>query len=461
MSLEASTKRYSRAFAFRDGLADVRESALSTPYPTVRAEPPPSADPTLLKGIDLQSADLNALIDGCPIDHTVPPVRDTPGGSDAGYARWRAFVATGLNGYHRRRNDPNQHGVSRMSAYLHYGHVSPFKLAQDAHRIGGKGAEKYLDELLIWRELAWHWCDKVGDPGDWRALPGWARETLLKEADRPRTQRYSWEQLARAQTDDDLWNLTQRSLILHGELHNNVRMTWGKAIHQWTESPGQSFKWLIDLNHRFALDGRDPSSYGGLLWCLGLFDRPFKPAQPIYGTVRTRDTERHAQRLDMMAYQVHVERDAPKSRVAVVGGGLAGLFCARTLHDHRFDVTVFDKGRGPGGRASSRRAPDDDNWRLDHGLPYIDFQRFHFKRWALAWKNAGVLSRWAPTLMTGPLDNLQPDEGLKLVGTPSNSNLAQHLAQALNIETRTQITAINRTESGWILSTDTREFRPL
>ena len=68
-------------------------------------------------------------------------------------------------------------------------------------------------------------------------------------------------------------------------------MTWGKALVEWAASPEQALTWLTELNHRLALDGNDPASYGGLLWCLGEFDRPFKPAKPVWGEVRDRSTE--------------------------------------------------------------------------------------------------------------------------------------------------------------------------
>ena len=51
-----------------------------------------------------------------------------------------------------------------------------------------------------------------------------------------------------------------------GELHNNSRMTWGKAFIGWAP-PADALAALIRCNHRFALDGCGPCSYGGILWC--------------------------------------------------------------------------------------------------------------------------------------------------------------------------------------------------
>ncbi|MEM1330326.1 MAG: FAD-dependent oxidoreductase [Planctomycetota bacterium] len=260
-----------------------------------------------------------------------------------------------------------------MSAYLHYGMVSPFRIAREADEIrreGSEGAEKYVDELLIWRELAQHWMHH-GGTDQFGSVPEWARETLDKHKDDPRPSLHPKVALERAQTGDQLWDLAQQSLVRHGELHNNLRMTWGKALLHWTQDPQHASWMLAHLNDTFALDGSDPSSYGGLWWCLGLFDRPFEPERPILGTVRPRDTVTHASRLDLARYRRVVGRLQPgrPQSVAVIGAGIAGLTAARVLVDHGVSVTVFEKARGPGGRTSTRRT---EAGRFDHGCPVFD-----------------------------------------------------------------------------------------
>ncbi|KAK3283224.1 hypothetical protein CYMTET_9069, partial [Cymbomonas tetramitiformis] len=91
------------------------------------------------------------------------------------------------------------------------------------------------------------------------------------------------------------WDAAQRCLVKHGELHNNMRMTWGKAFLQWTPDPETAIAWALELNHRYALDGCDPASYGGVLWCFGAFDGP-KGAEgtPIIGKLRSRKTSKHS-----------------------------------------------------------------------------------------------------------------------------------------------------------------------
>lgn len=299
---------HTRAYGFRDATARLRRERRERPWidvPSTRAPYVPDRLP--FEPVDLVGADLAALVAGCEIDHTVAAVRHSRGGSRAGYARWDTFVATGnLAGYAARRNDATLDAVSRMSAYLHYGMVSPLRLARDCATREGEGPEKYLDELLVWREVAYAFCYWHESPTTLDAVPRWALETLQShEGDARRV--LPLEVLARGETGDRLWDAAQRSLREAGELHNNVRMTWGKAILHWSASAADAWEKLVDLNHRYALDGRDPASYGGLLWCLGQFDRPFQPEQPVIGTIRPRPTAEHAKRLDVRRFEARIE----------------------------------------------------------------------------------------------------------------------------------------------------------
>ncbi len=42
-------------------------------------------------------------------------------------------------------------------------------------------------------------------------------------------------------------------------------------------------------------------------------------------------------------------------RIGTIGAGMAGLSCTQALCHQGYDVVMFDKGRGPGGRMSTRR----------------------------------------------------------------------------------------------------------
>lgn len=119
-------------------------------------------------------------------------------------------------------------------------------------------------------------------------------------------------------------------------------------------------------------------------------------------------------------------------RVAVIGAGLAGLACARTLADRGVPVTVVDKGRGPGGRTSSRRAGE---LRFDHGAPKLDLASPRLVDHVRAWEKAGVIAR----------------VGSSWIGTPSSSALAAHLSRGLTFETGARVTALQGDDAGWRL----------
>ena len=442
-------RAYDRAFAFERATKALRAARVDAPWVDVEPSFAMVAPELPFTPVDPETMDIAALLATAAIDHSVGPVAHTRGGSVAGYARFAAFVSGALRDYHRTRNDPLApagHGVSRMSAYLHYGHVSPLRLARLVAKSGGPGAEKYLDELLTWRELAYAFAAFTPALDTLAALPDWARASLSSHAHDPRPMMPSWETLARGRTGDALWDAAQASLRVHGELHNNVRMTWGKAMLAWTRDPAAALATLVDLNHRYALDGRDPASFGGILWCLGQFDRPFAPERPIFGTVRLRATSDHARRLDVSEYARRCAAPAcgRPVRVVIVGAGLSGLACARTLADHGWAVTVVDKGRRPGGRATSRREGDDV---FDHGAQFFTARSEWLERHVASWESDGVVARWAPRLVqTG---GARPRKASTWwVGTPSMGALAAHLASGLDVRLGTTVTGLSRADDG-------------
>jgi photolyase PhrII len=443
-------RRFERAFAFRDALVGAFEARVDRPWPeapeAARFDGEVGFDP-----VDWLRVDRDAAIAACAIDHALPPVADTPGGSAAGYARWARFRDEGLRHYARLRNDAAVEpplGVSRLSPYLHHGHVAATRIAREARAAGGPGAAKFLDELFVWRELAFNWCRHTPDPERLEVLPAWARETLARHAGDPRTVVHAGDALDSGRTGAPLWDLAQRSLLRHGELHNNLRMTWGKAILPWSRDPAQALARLVDLNHRHALDGNDPASYGGLLWCLGLFDRPFAPERPVTGTIRPRPLDAHAARLDVAAYARRVARANGRAiSVAVVGAGIAGAAAARTLVDQGHRVVVFDKSRGVGGRMATRRSPHGP---FDHGAPAFAATDPRFARRVAWWVEAGTAES-SPVPSMGAFEGGGPVTATAWRGAPDQPAIARRLLDGLPIEPGRPIVRARRGADGWRL----------
>jgi deoxyribodipyrimidine photo-lyase len=134
------------------------------------------------------------------------------------------------------------------------------------------------------------------------SLPEWARTTLKEHARDPRPHTYTLEQFEFAQTHDELWNAAQRQLLREGTIHNYLRMLWGKKILEWTRSPRQALRFMIELNNKYALDGRDPNSYSGIFWVLGRYDRPWGPERPVFGKVRYMSSENTARKFAVKEY---------------------------------------------------------------------------------------------------------------------------------------------------------------
>jgi deoxyribodipyrimidine photo-lyase len=252
--------------------------------------------------LDLDRVDVAAEVAKCEIDHTVPPV-PFASGIDGARARLKAFCKGALADYAERRNEPSDtDGSSRLSPYLHFGQISAAEVLRTVRAAGhAESARKFEDELVTWRELAFNFCLRNPNYGKLRGLPDWVHRTMDAHKDDPREATYSLEQLERAETHDELWNAAQRELLRTGYMHNVTRMLWGKSVLTWTKRYKHALDHLILLNNKYGLDGRDPSSFGGIQWCFGKFDRPWFD-KPVWGVIRPMSLARAREKFDAEAY---------------------------------------------------------------------------------------------------------------------------------------------------------------
>lgn len=246
-----------------------------------------------------------------PIDHAVPAVT-MPGGAHAAERALRSFIDRRLARYAEQRGDPDADVTSRLSPYLHFGHIAAHQvfLAVAEHenwtggllRPGGNGsrsgwwgmsatAEAFLDEFVTWRELAYNTCARrPADYDQYASLPAWALETLERHRADPRPHLYTEQDFEAAATHDPLWNAAQRQLRHEGWFHNRMRMLWAKKIFEWSPGPEQALAAMTAIMNRWSLDGRNPNSYAGYMWTLGRYDRPW-PERAIYGKVRAMSSD--------------------------------------------------------------------------------------------------------------------------------------------------------------------------
>ena len=126
------------------------------------------------------------------------------------------------------------------------------------------------------------------------------------------------------------------------------------------------------------------------------------------------------------------------AHVAIIGAGLTGLMAAQTLTARGVAVTLFDKGRAPGGRASTRRHPPSQ---FDHGAQYFTVRDARLLARVAQWERQGVVAPWPARMVElrrGEVTPLAPSHP-RYVGTPSMSALARHLAQGLALRTATRV----------------------
>ncbi len=277
--------------------------------------------------------EISAFVTKLPLDDSVKPVSACPGGTAAGRKRLRGFLSHRLKGYAEHRSEPtspeNGH-ASGLSPYLHFGHVSIEEIVQAVLEIDGAwttselnpacrgkregyfspnaDVNNFLDEAITWRDLGFHWHQtrRADTASLASALPTWANATLKAHASDTREFEYTLEEWEACASHDPLWNAAQKELIATGTIQNYLRMLWGKKVLEWTRTPEEAYRILVHLNNKYALDGRDPNSYTNILWCFGLFDRPWAPERKVFGKIRYMSSANTAKKFKVQGYLDYV-----------------------------------------------------------------------------------------------------------------------------------------------------------
>jgi deoxyribodipyrimidine photo-lyase len=222
------------------------------------------------------------------IDRSVTGIKWIPSGEKAARNILEAFIAHKLASYVQTRNDPTIDGQSNLSPYLHFGQISPQRVALAINRVDEQIEPKaaYLEELIVRRELAENFCFYNQYYNSFEGFPNWAKQTLNEHRQDKRDYVYTLKSLEIAETHDEWWNAAQRQMVQMGKMHGYMRMYWAKKILEWTKTPEDAMKIAIYLNDKYELDGRDPNGYAGIAWAIGgVHDRAWFD-RSIYGKVR-------------------------------------------------------------------------------------------------------------------------------------------------------------------------------
>lgn len=150
-----------------------------------------------------------------------------------------------------------------------------------------------------------------------------------------------------------------------------------------------------------------------------------------------------------------MSQDNPQN-IAIIGGGIAGLVCARELSDAGRGVMVFDKSRGLGGRVCTRRQ---NHMAFDHGAQYFTTSRPAFETATEEWAAADVVAPWVGQFAlwrNGVFVPIEPNRQ-RWVATPRMSALGRFLGQNLDCRLEHRVNRLTRDGDTWSVHVDGRE----
>jgi deoxyribodipyrimidine photo-lyase len=301
------------------------EGALAAWLDDVRARWP-MASPALL---DRDDPGATRALAALPIDHDVPPV-PFRGGARKAERVLAGFLDRTYDTYATRRNEAEDPSNSGLSPYLHWGFTSvhavfaalaeredwsPARLAPKptGKREGWWGmspnGESFLDEIVTWRELSYNTAHYVDGHDTYASLPEWARTTLEAHRHDRRAETFTRDELEAGATYDALWNATQGQLRTDGRIHNYLRILWGKKFLEWTRRPEDALDFMLHINNRWALDGRNPNSTSGITWVMGRYDHAWQE-RPVIGKVRPMSSVATARKIRVDGYVARLRGDA-------------------------------------------------------------------------------------------------------------------------------------------------------
>lgn len=269
--------------------------------------------------------------------NSVLPYPPTRGGRKEALRLLGEFLDYKIIHYAKDRSNPyppEKSPASLLSPYLHFGHISQEEIVtavlnksinngkwdpnyihyenlgkRENYYSSWEPANSYLDELITWRDVGFQWFwQKPSFRKDLNDLPNWAIESFQKHKKDKREYLYSREELDNFKTHDPLWNAAQAELKITGRMHNYMRMLWGKKIIEWSPSIEEAYTIMEDFNNLYAYDGRNPNSYTGILWCFGMFDRPWFPERKVFGNVRYMSSDSTRKKFKVQSYLDYVNK---------------------------------------------------------------------------------------------------------------------------------------------------------
>ncbi|MGB9664752.1 MAG: deoxyribodipyrimidine photo-lyase [Ignavibacteria bacterium] len=254
---------------------------------------------------ELNSNSVDEIISNLEIDKSVKAVSEFyQGGYENAQKFLKIFIEMKLPHYKEFRSDPTRDFQSELSPYIHFGQISTLQILLEIlknYDLKDENVQTFINEAVIWRELARNFCFYNSLYNQYDGIPVWAKATLEEHLKDKREFIYSLEDFEFAKTHDPYWNAAQIQLLKTGKMHNYMRMYWAKKLIEWTKHPKDAFDFACYLNDKYELDGRDPNGYAGISWCFGTHDRPWFERN-IFGKVRYMNDKGLERKFEMKKY---------------------------------------------------------------------------------------------------------------------------------------------------------------
>ncbi len=179
-----------------------------------------------------------------------------PGGESAARRRMDDWLNQGLAEYADRHDDLPGDATSRLSAYLHFGCLSPLELAVRARRAGGAGGDAYVRQLC-WRDFHAQVTN---------AFPDLPRRDYRPRRDDWRDDPDALHAWQAGQTGYPIVDAGMRQLAAEGFMHNRARLLTASFL---TKDLG--IHWTAGARHFFDLlvDGDIANNSGNWQWVAG------------------------------------------------------------------------------------------------------------------------------------------------------------------------------------------------
>ncbi len=143
------------------------------------------------------------------------------------------------------------------------------------------------------------------------------------------------------------------------------------------------------------------------------------------------------------------------NQIIIIGAGLSGLACARDLKSRGIESTIYDKGRGVGGRMATRRLEDNGETAIfDHGAQFFTARDERFQQIVRDWCENGLAHEWfrsqSKARLNGDVES-ESDGHPRFCATRGMNSLTKNLALDLEIHRAQRVTKLVWKNEVWTL----------